>query len=168
MPPWSRAAKHQHPVRRTIATTRPLSQPNRGGEKDLTPTRRCRTRDCPLGEIGDSSKPIFWENQNPLSGDHGCCCGEPEFGRGFLSPQAEASRERDRSTSTGSLYASIRRPQRPYCGLLDSLDSRSLFFIATDRVWFAWRCRGGANRFQIASDFSVQKPGFLDGFLAEG
>src|SRR6266581_3392555 len=52
------------------------------------PTRRRRTWGCPLGEIGDSSKPILWENQNPLSSDHGCGRGEPQFGGVFLSSRA--------------------------------------------------------------------------------
>ncbi len=50
-----------------------------------------------LGEIGDSSKPILWQNQNPLSSNHGRGRGEHVFGGGFLPSRAEAHHEHDRS-----------------------------------------------------------------------
>jgi len=78
---------------------------------------------------------------------------------GFLSPQAEARRERDRFTPTSSLDAGIRRAKRPYCGLLDFLDSRSLFFTARHCVWFSWRCRGCLNQFQICFEFLSPETG---------
>src|SRR6266705_805640 len=76
---------------------RPALISNPGWKTEFTRTRRRRTRDCPLGEIGDSSKPILWQNQNPLSSNHGRGRGEHVFGGGFLPSRAEAHHEHDRS-----------------------------------------------------------------------
>src|SRR2546425_11133142 len=85
-----------------------------------------------------------------------------------MSPKAEARHEHQRSSDTSPIDAA--RPPKTRakwlsCRHLDFSDSRSIFFIATHPVWFGCQCSVVVKPISRLPDSSVQKQGFLDGFL---
>src|SRR5256712_10539952 len=48
---------------------------------------------------------------------------------------------------------------------LEFLRSTSIFFIATRPVWFTCQPSIVVNQFKVPTDLSIQKQGFMDGFL---